>query len=282
MARLAMIGALLLAISPLGAMDDKKAVDPKSQLEALTKSFDQKMMEWQSGFAGLETEEEQRAHFQNQPNPEETATEIMALAAKHHEIGLDAVLWVMQNRVQGEPHKRALAMIKDHYLNKEEILPLIWGMSYGMDPTSGEILEKIVAESTVDSLKGVAHYSLAKSLLGKIEMAQYVVAASPEELEGMIEYFGEEVCAELKNLDAVAITARAEKLLDKVSTTYSTIPSERGGTLGDMASRELFSIRNLSVGKTAPEIEGEDLFGTTFKLSDYRGKVIFLDFWGDW
>jgi peroxiredoxin len=32
----------------------------------------------------------------------------------------------------------------------------------------------------------------------------------------------------------------------------------------------------------APDIESEDLDGVKFKLSDYRGKVVVLDFWGDW
>jgi len=36
------------------------------------------------------------------------------------------------------------------------------------------------------------------------------------------------------------------------------------------------------VGCAAPDIEGVDLDGVAFKLSDYKGKVIFLDFWGDW
>jgi hypothetical protein len=35
-------------------------------------------------------------------------------------------------------------------------------------------------------------------------------------------------------------------------------------------------------GTVAPDIEGVDLDGVAFKLSDYRGKVVFLDFWGDW
>lgn len=38
----------------------------------------------------------------------------------------------------------------------------------------------------------------------------------------------------------------------------------------------------LEVGNLAPEIEGVELGGTTMKLSDYRGKVVLLDFWGDW
>ena len=36
------------------------------------------------------------------------------------------------------------------------------------------------------------------------------------------------------------------------------------------------------VGCTAPDIEGVDLDGVAFKLSDYKGKVLFVDFWGDW
>jgi hypothetical protein len=35
-------------------------------------------------------------------------------------------------------------------------------------------------------------------------------------------------------------------------------------------------------GPPAPEIAGEDLDGVPFRLSDYRGKVVLLDFWGDW
>jgi cytochrome oxidase Cu insertion factor (SCO1/SenC/PrrC family) len=36
------------------------------------------------------------------------------------------------------------------------------------------------------------------------------------------------------------------------------------------------------VGQPAPDIEGEDIDGQPFKLSDYRGKVVVLDFWGNW
>jgi predicted Zn finger-like uncharacterized protein len=36
------------------------------------------------------------------------------------------------------------------------------------------------------------------------------------------------------------------------------------------------------IGDVAPEIVAEDLDGQTFKLSDYRGKVVLLDFWGNW
>ena len=36
------------------------------------------------------------------------------------------------------------------------------------------------------------------------------------------------------------------------------------------------------VQKGAPDINGQDVDGRKFKLSDYRGKVVLIDFWGDW
>ena len=45
---------------------------------------------------------------------------------------------------------------------------------------------------------------------------------------------------------------------------------------------EIFELTRLRIGAIAPDIEGEDFDGVAFKLSDYRGKVVFLDFWGHW
>ena len=43
-----------------------------------------------------------------------------------------------------------------------------------------------------------------------------------------------------------------------------------------------FEETRLQTGMKAPDIAGVDLFGEKFKLSDYAGKVVMLDFWGDW
>jgi len=46
--------------------------------------------------------------------------------------------------------------------------------------------------------------------------------------------------------------------------------------------QQIFQWRNLRVGRVAPDFETEDVDGVAFKLSEYRGKVVLLDFWGFW
>jgi thiol-disulfide isomerase/thioredoxin len=41
-------------------------------------------------------------------------------------------------------------------------------------------------------------------------------------------------------------------------------------------------LTGLSPGFLAPDLQGPDLTGKPFKLSDYRGKVVLIDFWGHW
>ena len=49
-----------------------------------------------------------------------------------------------------------------------------------------------------------------------------------------------------------------------------------------LAQQTPHDLEDLAIGKIAPEIEGTDVNGMPFKLSDYRGRVVLLDFWGDW
>ena len=74
--------------------------------------------------------------------------------------------------------------------------------------------------------------------------------------------------------NAVEATAEAKAALKRFVA--------EGDRLLESARNQLFILENLSVGATAPEITGVDLDGKEFSLSDYRGKIVFLDFWGDW
>jgi len=76
-------------------------------------------------------------------------------------------------------------------------------------------------------------------------------------------------------------SAEAQKVFEDVVAKYGDVKGGRG-TLAEAAKGQLHEIRDLAVGKVAPEIEGQDVEGHPLKLSDYRGKVVVLDFWGDW
>ncbi len=75
---------------------------------------------------------------------------------------------------------------------------------------------------------------------------------------------------------AASNPARAESYFNDVVEKYGTKEQK------EAAKGALFEMKNLAIGKVAPEIEGEDVDGKRFKLSDYRGKVVLIDFWGDW
>jgi peroxiredoxin len=73
-------------------------------------------------------------------------------------------------------------------------------------------------------------------------------------------------------------TAAAEKEFERVISDFGQL-RQWGYTLEELAKPELSELRRLTIGKPAPEIEGEDLDGKPMKLSDYRGKVVGLTFW---
>jgi thiol-disulfide isomerase/thioredoxin len=107
-------------------------------------------------------------------------------------------------------------------------------------------------------VRGVAGYALALSLTTQAERVQ---ASDPAK--------------------ARDLTRQAEKQLEQLVKDYDTV-SLGSSTVGEVARLKLRELQHLSVGNQAQEIEGEDLSGKKFKLSDYRGKVVVLDFWANW
>jgi hypothetical protein len=83
---------------------------------------------------------------------------------------------------------------------------------------------------------------------------------------------------------AAKLRKESEELLARAAETYGDVklrPGRFGAVVGDKAKNELFELRHLSIGLTAPEISGNDQDGKQLKLSDYRGKVVLLDFWSE-
>ena len=67
---------------------------------------------------------------------------------------------------------------------------------------------------------------------------------------------------------------------DELGKLKARVASKR--TIAQEAEARLDEMHNLIAGKPAPEIDGVGFDGKPLKLSDYRGKVVVLVFWGTW
>ena len=86
----------------------------------------------------------------------------------------------------------------------------------------------------------------------------------------------------LAELHRRSAPAKAEAIYERLIKDYAGVKGRGRKTIDQVAAGTLREMRHLGIGRPAPEISGEDIDGVQFKLSDYRGKVILLDFWGDW
>ncbi|MEM9411378.1 MAG: TlpA disulfide reductase family protein [Planctomycetota bacterium] len=86
----------------------------------------------------------------------------------------------------------------------------------------------------------------------------------------------------LSNNDNQALNTEVIPLLEEVIKNYSGLSYRTGGSFSEAAKRDLYELQHLLVGMKAPEIEAKDLDGIEFRLSDYSGKIVMLDFWGHW
>ncbi len=60
------------------------------------------------------------------------------------------------------------------------------------------------------------------------------------------------------------------------------VKNQPGSPQSKRAEGQIFELDRLQIGMEAPDFEAKDIDGKPFKLSDYRGKVVVVDFWGFW
>lgn len=173
---------------------------------------------------------------------------------------LSALLWVVSTYAGGgttpEREKALAIMARDHTAGPRavEICQSLLGGSPGVETYVRAVLEKNPAHDA----QGQAALVLARAY--KARSDAQLAAHEPE---------------------AAATLGKAEKSFALVIQKYGDVKDGRR-TLKERAEGDLFEMRRLALGKVAPDIEGEDSSGKRFKLSDYRGKVVVLDFWARW
>jgi hypothetical protein len=140
----------------------------------------------------------------------------------------------------------------------------------------------MVAADLPTEMKAAALFCLAETLKTQAEIPSLltVMSKKPELFMTFKLRAGADYLDRMEK-EQSAREGEALRLFRRVAEEYGEV-KYRGSTLGERTRRAIYEMEHLLVGKAAPEIVGEDLDGNQFKLSDYRGKVVLLDFWGHW
>ncbi len=285
--------ALLLALSaPAGNAfqeDEVKPVPaaqedtPEDEVQALKDEYDDAVDEYRELRRGAQSPEDLEAASQKYPSADDFAARFLAIAEKHPkgDAAADALVWVVERARSGEHGGKALDLLLQDHIERESLASICGGMQRDTTTTAEKTLRVLLGKSPHRSVQGMACFSLAKQLDSQADVAVSLTEDS-EALANYSRRMDEEEIGRLSKLDVKAAKKEIEALYARVSEDFADLPYRGELTLGDMAERNLFELRNLAIGKVAPDIEGEDIDGVAFKLSDYRGKVVVIDFWGNW
>lgn len=223
----------------------------------------------------------------------EQAPKLLALAEKYPNdpIALDAlteavwqvnsVPWPVEMVGRDEARPKAFALLRRDHIRSEKLGPLCERISYGLcaeyEPFLREVLEKNPhKEVRAQACLALAHFLSNRSL--KLDL----VLEQPGLTREFADLYGKEYLEGLRRQDRTKAAEEAEALLVRATRDYGDVKLPDGETVAQKAEPELFGLRHLSVGKVAPDIVGQDQDGVKFKLSDYRGKVVLLDFWSEY
>ena len=246
---------LVLGASALWAADDPKGKDDKSspdaQLKAIMEEYKASERELATAYRAAKTAaDKQKIKGQVEKKAQERDSKLLALAQKFpkSETALNALEFIVANAEGGTTADKATDLLLQDHVNK--LGDLFSELATAESPAVEKLLRGAMTKGTDNRLKAQATLALGQFLTNK----------SNSQPKG----------------DAKA-SKEAESLLDRVVKEYADQKD-----LVTEAADALFILRNLAIGKVAPEITGEDGDSKKFKLSDYRGKVVVIDFWAGW
>ncbi len=197
------------------------------------------------------------------------------------ELAVRTRIWVALGGVERGAPDRLLDELITKDLASPALVELADQLRPGSRPRAKSLLSTMSETAGDRSVRGRSLRALADHVKSELELVR-AVEAGDVPATSLDKAQGAERAAELRKLGTSGLQAQYEATLERVAKEYGDVLDSRGRMIGPRAEGVLFEQRNLVVGKIAPDVEAEDVDGTTFKLSDYRGKVVVLDFWGHW
>jgi hypothetical protein len=262
---------------------------PAERFKTLLKAYQE------ASSSGRALSDEERLKFVGQVYRlrNQLALQFVALAEQHPDdpVAVDALLqavwqvngtpWPVEIVGKDEASSRALAVLKRDHIRSDKLGPTCQRISGGYSKDYEAFLRAVLEKNPDPGLRGQACLGLAHFLTNRLQRVE-LIRDQPELANEFADLFGNDYLEQLRRQDRAQVIREAEALLERAAAQYADVKLPEGDTVGEKARSELFELRHLSVGKTAPEIDGEDQDGTRFRLSDYRGKVVLLDFWSEY
>jgi hypothetical protein len=258
---------------------------PAEQFKALLK-------EYQSASSGKVSSDEERLKFVGETYKQRNrlALKFVELAEKYPRdpIALDALMQAVW-QVNGTPWPvelvgddtagdKALVLLRRDHLASNRLGSVCQRLAFGFRKEYETFLRAVLEKSPHREVQGLACLSLAHFLSGRLRRLE-LLDESPALAREFAGLFGKEYLRDLLRQDRDKANQEAESFFEQAVEKFGNVKNPDGGTIGEKARAELFESRHLRVGKEAPDIDGEDQDGKRFKLSNYRGKVVLLDFW---
>jgi hypothetical protein len=260
-----------------------KADSPQARFEAIQKEYQQAQEAFSAAYSKATTDAERQKVFESKyPTPQKYVPRMMALAesAPGDPAAVDALVWVVQFGGETKETDQAVGRLARDHAQDPKVAEISDSLVYSMAPAAESLLRAMAEKNSDRAAQGQAAFALAQYLNNNAELIR-LLKQDKEIAADYKESYGAERVAALQAKDPDALARQAESRFEAVIEKFGDVKHYRGD-LAKAARAELYEIRNLGIGKTAPEISGEDLSGRPMKLSDYKGKVVVLDFWGDW
>jgi thiol-disulfide isomerase/thioredoxin len=284
-------GGLALLVTSADGQENSASRTPEEQVKALQHEYDAAFQAWIKASREAKTPEEQEAAAKlpgRQPalfgarfmkvardNPGTTAAEV-------------ALIWVGSHvLIDDDAHQARILLARDYSRSGKlaPVLALQSGPGALSEPVE-TLLRKALADNPHREVQGLAAYWLGRVLKGRAGAARSKdkLDTLPQmQLQGYDRQYGPGWKDLVRRSDPEALDREAEMLFLRTAKEFGDLPhndkrGKQGPLLRDVASAYLTELQELNVGKKAPDVEGTDLDGKPFRLSDYRGKVVVVEF----
>lgn len=275
--------------APQEAAAEQTSAEAADLLQAIFDEYDEAYSMFIDAYQAAETEEARNLAFEEHyPDAAEYIERVLPIAHSEgaSDVGYMAIEWALENA--GEPTTTAevLGLLREHHIGRKDLGNVLSGMGYQWGEEISAFLQAVLDNNDEVEVQAQAWFSLGQVYSNRADMAVQIRDASEEDLGSFVEFYGEDQVAGLQKLGGLGVKDLRDKAVacfERVAEDerFAAVSSWRG-TLGEQAAGFLFEAKNLAIGMVAPEIEGTDADEVAFKLSDYRGQVVLLDFWGDW